>query len=102
MYDNAFAVNASLEKARSFLLASEYEHDSYPAKKTKIKIIQEEIEEANNTSDKPVVESAWMIETLMLCIAILYEFNRYRDSDFSSSFFSGSSPSSNFEFSSDG
>jgi hypothetical protein len=58
VYDNAFAVNASLEKARSFLLASEYEHDSYPAKKTKIKIIQEEIEEVNNTSDKPTMESA--------------------------------------------
>ena len=58
VYDNAFAVNASLEKARAFLLASEYEHDSYPAKKTKIKVIQEEVEEANSPADKPALESA--------------------------------------------
>lgn len=58
VYDNAFALNASLEKARAFLLASEYEHDSYPAKKTTIKIIQEEVEEVNTTPDKPALESA--------------------------------------------
>nr|XP_022338276.1 aquaporin-5-like [Crassostrea virginica] len=57
VYDNAFAVNASLEKARAFLLASEYEHDSYPAKKTKIKVIQEEVEEVNSPADKPALES---------------------------------------------
>lgn len=47
IYENTFAVNASLVKARAFLLASEYDCESYPPKKTKIKIIEEEAGESS-------------------------------------------------------
>lgn len=55
IYENTFAVNASLVKARAFLLASEYDCESYPPKKTKIKIIEEEAGELSqplNTIEK--------------------------------------------------
>ena len=41
IYDNAFAMNASLEKARAFLLASDYDHDQYPAKRRKVRILRD-------------------------------------------------------------
>ena len=55
LYDNAFAVNASLEKARGFLLSSDYDTENYPPKKSKIKIIEEEAEAMNLTIDSTSV-----------------------------------------------
>ncbi|KAL3858937.1 hypothetical protein ACJMK2_009186 [Sinanodonta woodiana] len=41
LYDNVFAVNASLAKCRGLFLSSTYDNDSYPAKTTKIRVIEE-------------------------------------------------------------
>ncbi|KAK3607007.1 hypothetical protein CHS0354_023406 [Potamilus streckersoni] len=40
-YENVFAVNASLAKCKGFLLSSNYDNDKYPAKTTKIRVIEE-------------------------------------------------------------
>lgn len=45
LYDNVFAVNASLLKARGFLLSSEYDNEKFSSKKPKIRVIQEEDDE---------------------------------------------------------
>ncbi|XP_033754572.1 aquaporin-4-like [Pecten maximus] len=48
LYDNVFSMNASLEKARGFLLSSDYDHEDFPAKRKKVKVIHEEAEEQLN------------------------------------------------------
>lgn len=45
LYDNVFAMNASLMKARGFLLSSQYDSEKFPASKPKIRVIEEEDEE---------------------------------------------------------
>ncbi|KAK3086071.1 hypothetical protein FSP39_013066 [Pinctada imbricata] len=60
LYDNTFAVNASLEKARGFLLSSDYDTENFPPKKSKIKIIEEEAEAMNITNI--TVDSAHLVE----------------------------------------
>lgn len=45
LYDNVFAMNASLLKARGFLLSSQFDNEKFPAKKPKIRVIEEEDEE---------------------------------------------------------
>lgn len=45
VYDNVFASNASLSKARGFLLSSDYDSEKFPPQRNRIKIIEEETEE---------------------------------------------------------
>lgn len=45
LYDNVFAMNASLVKARGLLLSSQYDNEKFPASKPKIRVIEEEDEE---------------------------------------------------------
>lgn len=45
LYDNVFAMNASLLKARGFLLSSQYDNEKFPASKPKVRVIVEEDEE---------------------------------------------------------
>lgn len=47
LYDNIFAANASLAKCRDFLMTSQYDDDDYPARKTVIKVLEEEYEPVN-------------------------------------------------------
>lgn len=45
LYDNVFAMNASLLKARGFLLSSQYDNEKFPASKPKVRVIVEEEDE---------------------------------------------------------
>lgn len=45
IYDNILAANASLRKARDFLMASEFDDTKYPAVKPQIRILEEKEEE---------------------------------------------------------
>ncbi|KAK3607006.1 hypothetical protein CHS0354_023405 [Potamilus streckersoni] len=45
LYENVFAVNSSFEKCRAFLLARQYDNESYPPQKYKIRIIEEDNDE---------------------------------------------------------
>lgn len=45
LYDNVFAMNASLLKARGFLLSSQYDNEKFPASKPKVRVIVEEEED---------------------------------------------------------
>ncbi|KAK3606998.1 hypothetical protein CHS0354_023396 [Potamilus streckersoni] len=47
LYDNVFAANASLAKCTGCLLASKYDHEEFPPKKFKIKILEEEDDDNN-------------------------------------------------------
>lgn len=51
LYDNVFATNASLLKARGFLLSSQYDTEKFPASKPKIRVIEEEEEEGEDDRD---------------------------------------------------
>ncbi|KAL3858935.1 hypothetical protein ACJMK2_009184 [Sinanodonta woodiana] len=48
-YDNVFSMNASLQKCRAFFLASQYDNENYKARKAKIRIIEEDLEEGEET-----------------------------------------------------
>ncbi|KAK3575796.1 hypothetical protein CHS0354_030739 [Potamilus streckersoni] len=54
-YDNVFSLNASLQKCRAFFLASQYDNENYKAKKTKIRIIEEDLEEGEETKGKETI-----------------------------------------------
>lgn len=52
LYDNVFASNASLSKARGFLLSSDYDSEKFPPQRNRIKIIEEETEELQPDQNK--------------------------------------------------
>ena len=45
IYDNILAANASLRKARDLLMASQFDDGKYPAKKPKVRVIDEDEDE---------------------------------------------------------
>ena len=44
LYENCFAANASVKKAKGYLLASNYDSDKYEKTKEKVHILEEEEE----------------------------------------------------------
>ncbi|KAL4234446.1 Aquaporin-4 [Mactra antiquata] len=44
LYDNILASNASLVKARDFLMSSQFDDGKYPARKTQIRVLEDEYE----------------------------------------------------------
>lgn len=49
LYDNVFAANASLVKARDFLMTSQFDDEDYPARKTIVKVLEEEYQPCKST-----------------------------------------------------